>query len=170
MYKFEFCSFVSVSSSSTNGGAIAFSRTETTSSGTALTVDHCFFSRCSALNGDTKHSGGCVFAMYLSVATVTSCIFHVCEGACSGGVFLPFLSQHPLMSCCSFVSCASACSGAGAYVGYCALTSTPVFCADCRFLKGEERTKAGLTLSGDGLSLSTNSTAGVNTIFKFAIY
>ena len=161
---FEFCTFISVSSSSTNGGAIEFSPTEATSSGTSLTVDHCFFTRCSALNGDTKHSGGGVFAMYISVATVTSCIFHICEGACSGGVFLQHLSYQPLISCCTFISCASAHTGAGAYIGYCGLEVSPIVCADCRFVSCEERYIQGHNLAGGGFSLSTNSNNRANTI------
>ena len=162
--KFEFCSFISVSSDNTNGGAIFFHRTESTSLETSLTVNNCFFLSCKANNGNPNLSSGGVSARYVSDVTITSCFFKQCESSGTGGLFLQHLSHQPSISECTFYTCRCPKTGAGAYVGYCALEVSPVFCYDCRFLKGEPIINEEYSLAGGGLSLSSDTSNRANTI------
>ena len=163
VYKFEFCSFIGVTSPNTDGGAILFVPTGGTSS-SSLTVSNCLFSSCKANSGEPNLSGGGVSVRAVADVTVSSCLFMLCESSGSGGLFLQGITHQPSISECTFHSCRCPKTGAGAYVGYCALAVSPVFCRDCRFIKGEPLLNRGYSLSGGGLSLSSSSTNRANTI------
>ena len=164
--KFEFCSFIDVSSGTTNGGAIAYFRTQTTASGTSLSITTCFFFSCTAITANPATSGGGVAVMYVSTVTISSCLFKLCDGAGSGGVFLQHITQQPSISDCTFYSCRCTQTGAGAYVGYSTLAVSPIFCTTCSFLSCKELHNSGDTLSGGGFSLCSSAADKSNTIIN----